>query len=521
MYRKFSHYFTALVLGISLSGWASFCCAPVQAQIPDTTAEAKLIQMAREGDSEAVYNLALTYVNGDKVYTNYKEAAKLLEKAIADNYYPAYAQLAKLYLHGWGVAFDGQKAFDLYKKGAAHQDSYALYGLGVCYDYGIGTVPNFAMAKNYYTKAAQAGSYLGWCGLARLHTPERSPYANIEQKKKYCAQALQIWLHSDQKFFAPELRLALETCPQYLDKVIAKLERGVDLEAVVHSVGAAQYFSLCEALYARYNKVSHDVNDRYRAYNLASEAIDLEYLPARVALAQLLERRGDYEQASVVYKYIAAKGDLQSIIALANYAEAHPQEVDQDFWSKLLEKLKGLNYRPVYRLQAHYLILADPKHLTAEEVNGKHYLELLQKSADLGDGLACLELSDIYNSGKIAAGRWSIEPDQEKAFKYLADPLNYIYPLNYASQDRAIRFASLGDRYLYGKGTEANRGQAVACYERSLAVGYNDRAAYRLGSLLIKQNNQKQKERGTRLLQKVSQSKDSSYALQAAKLLKH
>ncbi len=85
--------------------------------------------MAREGDSEAVYNLALTYVNGDKVYTNYKEAAKLLEKAIADNYYPAYAQLAKLYLHGWGVAFDGQKAFDLYKKGAAHQDSYALYGL--------------------------------------------------------------------------------------------------------------------------------------------------------------------------------------------------------------------------------------------------------------------------------------------------------------------------------------------------------------------------------------------------------
>ena len=212
---------------------------------------------------------------------------------------------------------------------------------------------------------------------------------------------------------------------------------------------------------------------------------------------------------------------MQSIIALANYAEAHPQEVDQDFWSKLLEKLKGLNYRPVYRLQAHYLILADPKHLTAEEVNGKHYLELLQKSADLGDGLACLELSDIYNSGKIAAGRWSIEPDQEKAFKYLADPLNYIYPLNYASQDRAIRFASLGDRYLYGKGTEANRGQAVACYERSLAVGYNDRAAYRLGSLLIKQNNQKQKERGTRLLQKVSQSKDSSYALQAAKFLKH
>lgn len=520
MHRKFSPYFTALVLGFSLSGWASFHCAPAQAQIPDTTAETKLIQRAREGDSEAVYNLALTYINGDKVYTNYKEAAKLLEKATADNYYPAYAQLAKLYLHGWGVAFNGQKAFELYKKGVSHQDSYALYGLGVCYDYGIGTVPNFAMAKNYYTKAAEAGSYLGWCGLARLHTPERSPYADIEQRKKYCTQALQTWLSSDLKYFDPQLRLALETCPQYLDQVIAKLERGVDLEAIVHRVSAAQYFSLAQALYARYYEVSHDVNDRYRAYNLASEAIDLDYLPARVALAQLLDKRGDYEQASVVYKYVAAKGDLQSIIALANYAEANPQKVNQEFWSKLLEKLKGLNYRPVYRLQAHYLILADPKYLTADEANGEHYLQLLQKSADLGDGLACLELSDIYNSGQIAAGRWSIEPDQEKAFKYLADPLNYIYPLNYASKDRAERFASLGDRYLYGKGTSSNRGQAVACYERSLAVSYNVRAAYRLGSLLIKQSNPQQKERGTKLLLKVSQSKSSAYALEAAKLLK-
>lgn len=520
MHRKFYHYFTALVLGVSLSGWASFCCIPAQAQIPDTTFETKLIQMAREGDSEAVYNLALTYINGDKVYTNYKEAAKLLEKAIADDYYPAYAQLAKLYLHGWGVAFDGQKAFELYKEGASHQDGYALYGLGVCYDYGIGTVPNFAMAKNYYTKAADDGYYLGWCGLARLHTPERSPYANIEQRKKYCALALQTWLDSEQKFFAPELRLALETCPQYLDKVITKLEREVDLEAIVHSVSAAQYFSLCEALYARYTKVSHDVNDRYRAYNLASEAIDLEYLPARIALAQLLERRGDHDQASIVYRYIAVKGDLQSIIALANYAEAHPQKVDQQFWSKLLEKLKDLNYRPVYRLQAHYLILADPQNVKAEEVRVEHYLELLQKSADLGDGLACLELSDIYNSGEVAAGRWSIEPDQEKAFKYLADPLNYIYPLDYSSKESAKRFASLGDRYLYGKGTSANSGQAVSCYERSLAVSYNDHAAYRLGSLLIKQDNKKQKERGTRLLIRVSESRDSAYATQAAKLLK-
>ena len=112
-------------------------------------------------------------------------------------------------------------------------------------------------------------------------------------------------------------------------------------------------------------------------------------------------------------------------------------------------------------------------------------------------------------------------PDQEKAFKYLADPLNFIYPLNYASKDRAARFASLGDRYLYGKGTSTNSGQAVACYERSLAVSYNDHAAYRLGSLLIKQNNPKQKERGTRLLQKVIQNKNSIYASQAIKLLKH
>ena len=103
----------------------------------------------------------------------------------------------------------------------------------------------------------------------------------------------------------------------------------------------------------------------------------------------------------------------------------------------------------------------------------------------------------------------------------MADPLNFIYPLNYASKDRAARFASLGDRYLYGKGTSTNSGQAVACYERSLAVSYNDHAAYRLGSLLIKQNNPKQKERGTRLLQKVIQNKNSIYASQAIKLLKH
>ncbi|MGM9999641.1 MAG: hypothetical protein ACI38Q_09690 [Candidatus Bruticola sp.] len=520
MHQKFGSRLAALVLGLSLSSWGVLSCMPVQAQIPDSRVESKLVHMAREGDVEAVYNLAMSYIYGDKVYTNYKEAVKLLEKAIKADYYPAYGRLANLYIHGWGTPFDGEKAFELYKQGAAHHDTYSLYGLGVCYDYGIGVLPNLAMARDYYNKAAVSGCYLGWHGLARLETNQRSPYANSKRSKEFSAKALQMWLDSDSPFFAPEMRLDLKNCPEYIDRCIKKLQNGFNPHSLTYSISAAQYFSLAEAFYEKYVNITKSQDDRFHAYNFASEAINLNYLPAKVTLAQMLNNKKDYEQAFTIFRYLAVEGDSQSILALAQYAESNPQKIDQQFWSKLLLKLKNLHYRPAYRLQAHYLVLANPENLAENEASVENYLSLLQKSAALGDGAACLELSDIYNTGEIAGGRWTVDKDQEQAFAYLATPLNNVYPLDYSDPDIMRRFADLGDRYLYGKGTEANNIQAAACYERSLLIGYNSRAAYRLGSLLLKQDSPDKKARGRRLLNRVIQEDNSPYTFGAKQLLR-
>ncbi|MGM9992613.1 MAG: hypothetical protein ACI376_07205 [Candidatus Bruticola sp.] len=519
MHKKFSNSFTALILGLSLSGLAVWGCTPVQAQIPDSRVESQLVQMAREGDIEAVYNLAMSYIYGDKVYTNYKEAAKLLEKAIKAEYYPAYGALAFLYVHGWGVSFDGEKAFELCKQGAAHQDSRSIYGLGVCYDYGIGVLPNLATARDYYRKAASAGCYLGWHGLARLETAQRSPYANAKLCKEFSAKALQTWLDSDSLFFQSEMRSDLRNCPEYIERCIEKLKKGLDPHSITYSISAAQYFSLAEAFYEKYLNITKSPDDRFNAYNFASDAIDLNYLPAQVTLAQLLNDRKDHEQAFTIFRYLSAEGDSQSTLALARYAEKYPHKIKQQFWPKILLNLKKFDYHGVYRSQAHYLLLTDPDNLAGSEVSAENYLSLLHKAADGGDGEACLELSDIYNTGEVAGGRWSVEEDQDKAFAYLAAPLANIYPLDYSDPLIKYRFAALGDRYLYGKGTQVNTSQAALCYERSLSLGYNDRAAYRLGSLLFKHENQEKRARGRRLLRRVAQEANSPYAFGAKRLL--
>ena len=86
---------------------------------------------------------------------DHAEAARLSQKAAAqDNAYGQYA-LACAYEAGRGVEEEPVKALYYYKKSAQQGYKYAMFMLARCYEKGIGTDRDLRAALRWYEKAAE------------------------------------------------------------------------------------------------------------------------------------------------------------------------------------------------------------------------------------------------------------------------------------------------------------------------------------------------------------------------------
>lgn len=125
---------------------------------------------ADKGDKEAMYNLALCYINGNGgVQQNYNQATYWFAKAAKKNYAPAQALLAYCYFHGTGVMKDYKQAWDLAQKAVRQNDASANYLIAQMCKEGTYVKQSIASYLQYLKRAADLGDEDAQLELGKMY----------------------------------------------------------------------------------------------------------------------------------------------------------------------------------------------------------------------------------------------------------------------------------------------------------------------------------------------------------------
>ena len=163
------------------------------------------IDLANNGDLDALLALGIHYLTGTDVEQNYSLAKQIFEECAKNNIAHAYFGLGLIYQYGYSVEIDLEKSFECYEKGAKLKSTDCIYrkglfllnGLGVerntegaiecfkkgadlsdanslfalanLYEYGVGIQQNSKTALNYYRLASELGHSDACCTLAIKH----------------------------------------------------------------------------------------------------------------------------------------------------------------------------------------------------------------------------------------------------------------------------------------------------------------------------------------------------------------
>jgi uncharacterized protein len=222
-----------LAIGISVA--LAFSCSDAafaQTKTLDQLPFAKLVKLAKAGDSEAGFVLAKLFEDGSRgVELNYFEAAKwyrvaalnghlesqfrlakllrvgasklpqdkptsltLLEDAAKRGHAPSIYVLGTIYQTGDGVAKDPVRARVNYEEAATRKHAPAYNSLGLLYLKGQGVVADANKAKAYFEQAVAANDAWGCNNLAVMYEQGWGTPRDIAQARNYYQQAVGLGL---------------------------------------------------------------------------------------------------------------------------------------------------------------------------------------------------------------------------------------------------------------------------------------------------------------------------------------
>ncbi|XQW84790.1 tetratricopeptide repeat protein [Thalassotalea piscium] len=125
--------------------------------------------LVAEEYSPAQYQMALIYLNGYGVPKDKNKALELIVKAAEQNYPEALFTLSVFYSEGDLVKKDLKKAFEYMTKAANKHLPSAQFNLGVMYANGEGTPVDSTRAARWYEKAAKQNYVLAQYNLALMY----------------------------------------------------------------------------------------------------------------------------------------------------------------------------------------------------------------------------------------------------------------------------------------------------------------------------------------------------------------
>ncbi|KAJ3442734.1 sel1-repeat-containing protein ybeq [Anaeramoeba flamelloides] len=131
----------------------------------------------QKGDVDAIYELGLYYYKQG----NYSECLKYYENAVEQSHTFALEGIGRCYEKGRGVKQSYETALEFYFKSATLGDAYAQYKVGKFYEEGIGCEKDLQISVDYYARACEAGNF-----NARDYLQFRQNKSSNEILENYC-----------------------------------------------------------------------------------------------------------------------------------------------------------------------------------------------------------------------------------------------------------------------------------------------------------------------------------------------
>ncbi|MCR5662318.1 MAG: sel1 repeat family protein [bacterium] len=454
----------------------------------------QLEHKAKNGDAESMYQLGQCYFDGDTVKANYRQAAVWFLKAHDKGNAEGTVGLADCYANGLGGNYSFAEAFKLYSEASDAENVKGLYGVGYCYDFGLGVRADYNKASRSYSAAAEQGSIEAMCGLARLYSSARTAFPDNNSSRRWFNAAWEAWESSE----SPNL-------DGVIFEMVKSSGHGAEaFEKISGTLGSVKQADLSgHDLYTLARAYELEGSDPDMAASLMDKAAEKGYINARLAKAAAIIQNDSAASAYSEFKDIYEQvGSREALSAMADIAGQLVRQGDnqylQDFLKFNQELMKGGDFNAMARLAGYYAFSGDTR----------EYSDIIHKAADMGDGEACLQLSELYRTGSCAVQGLTADVDLDKAYKYLSALCEEMLPMNYANADMRAPFCTLGNMYYYGKGCSVNYPKAEKWYRASASIpGGNIEADFRLGQMLFKgQGSTGDRDEGIELLRKVLSS---------------
>ncbi|WP_426983613.1 SEL1-like repeat protein [Brevibacillus borstelensis] len=234
--------------------------------------------------AEDLYSLALDACDAG----DYEKAIQYDTIAAEKGYAPSMNNLAHMYYSVEGY-LDDDKAFFWYEKGAEAGNAYAMNGLGICYQNGVGTAPDMEKALYWLGKAADNGLALAHTNMGSLYYEGHLVPQDIDKALWHYQQAEQLgspqngWLG-----YLHDLKGEYEKAFGYYQKDYAE---GSDVGAYNLGICFSQGLGTSKDVAA--------------AITYFHAALDREYLHAHIELARIYRNEDDFTDESLARHHIA------------------------------------------------------------------------------------------------------------------------------------------------------------------------------------------------------------------------
>lgn len=133
-----------------------------------STAYREFRTLANRGDAKGQNGLGILYLRGWGVDQDLDKALNLFHKAAKKGHRAAENNLGEMYLAGVGVPKDFAKAFDWCWRAAQKGDPDAQNNLGVMFAGGLGVEKDYGMAMYWFQKSAKQGNIEAQANVGHL-----------------------------------------------------------------------------------------------------------------------------------------------------------------------------------------------------------------------------------------------------------------------------------------------------------------------------------------------------------------
>ena len=406
---------------------------------------------AKKGDKEAMYNLALCYLNGStNLSQDYNTAIVWLSKAAKKKYAPAQHKLGLCYLYGIGVLTDYEQGYKLCSKAAEKQYPPAVYTMSNLYRDGMYVSKSLLLEMSYLNRAADLGDSDALCDLGSFylygneeHEIQKDESKAYELTKKAADQnhpAALANLGVCYKFGVGTPKNETESLNAFMKAAnagndIAQVEIG---NAYLYGNGVEQSFTeaqkYIDAAANQKNASALNIKGNFYYYGWG---VTQDYQTAAEWYKKAVEEGNPDAYAQLAYMYLAGQGVIE------NHTEGlrlYKKLADADYEDGLAGM--GMCYEYGYGVTE----------------NIASAIEYYKKAGKQGNGYSLQQLYQIYRRGK-----GSVQVDTQLALQYLRQG---------AEINHGPSLYSLGYEYLIGEIMHQEDSQALEYFNKAVEQNY-------------------------------------------------